>query len=201
MALHNGATLHSQRHRSAEADDGNLLEKALLDKVNERCDHIQLDFEEKIKQLEAQFAKAELDFDQSRNELNELNSMEKEYLNQGIQTEMNIHDMDKVEKDLVDTKEQAEEWKYKAEGLQDFVNQTKRIIWDTPFIPVNAICRQLPTTTEDADEEDDDDICDYHRERIEKYKLKLERDRELYRNDNNATLNRMSNWSQSIKHH
>lgn len=149
--------------------------------------------------MEAQFAKAELDFDQSRNELNELNSMEKHYLNQGIQTELNIHDMDKVEKDLIETKEQAAEWKYKAEGLQEFVNQTKTIIWDTPFIPVNAICRQLPTTTEDDDEEDDD-ICDYHRERIEKYKLKVHKERELYRDDNNATLNKMSNWSQSIKY-
>lgn len=49
LALHNGATLHSQRLLPAEADDENLLEKALLDKVNERCDNIQLDFEEKIK--------------------------------------------------------------------------------------------------------------------------------------------------------
>lgn len=51
LALHNGVELKSQRHRRAEADDENenVLEKALLDKVNERFDNIQLDFEEKIK--------------------------------------------------------------------------------------------------------------------------------------------------------
>lgn len=126
--------------------------------------------------------------------------MEKEYITQGVQTELHVHDIDKVEKDLIQSKEQTEEWKYKAEGLQEFVNQTKRIIWDTPFIPVNAICRQLPTTADYIEDDDDLDICDYHRERIEKYKIKQDKERELYRDDNNATLNRMSNWSHSIKH-
>jgi hypothetical protein len=116
--------------------------------------------------------------------------MEKEYLNQGIQTELCAKDINHMESEL-------SEWKSKAEGLKEFVDQSKKIIWDTSFIPINSICRQLPTQESD----DDEDICDYHRDKIEKYKLKSDKERNLYLNDNNATLNRISNWSNTIKHY
>lgn len=127
--------------------------------------------------MEAQFTKAEQNFNSSRNEIEELSCMEKEYLNQGVQTELRLQDLKQKEKESL-----------KVQGLQDFTEKTRQIIWDTPFIPIHSICRQLPTTVE----EDDEDICSYHRERIEKYKLKLEKERNSYFYDNNATLNRLS---------
>lgn len=52
LALHNDAILSSHRYqiqKKTKVEEEKLLEKALLEKVNERCDDIQLDFEEKIK--------------------------------------------------------------------------------------------------------------------------------------------------------
>lgn len=102
--------------------------------------------------------------------------MEKEYLTQGVQTDMH-------HQDVVNGKE-----------LEDFVNQTKKIIWDTPFIPIESICRQLPT-------KQDENICEYHRNRIEKLEFIAAKEKKLLSNDNNATLNRISNWSKTIYHH
>lgn len=96
--------------------------------------------------------------------------MEKEYINQGIQTELKSRDI-------------------------DFMDKAKKIIWDTPFIPMNAICRQLPTLDHEEEE-----TCDYHLDKIEKYKLTLEKEKKLYRNDTEATLERISHWSNTIKY-
>lgn len=128
-----------------------------------------------------------MEFNQTRCDIEELNAMEKEYLNQGIQTEL-------VAKDVQD----GQVWKQKAEELEDFVNQTRKIIWDTSFVPLNAVCRQLPTKHND---DDDEDICDYHRKKIEKLGLKSERERQLFFNDDKATLQRISNWSKTLQHH
>lgn len=128
-----------------------------------------------------------MNFSQTRFDIEELNSMEKEYMDHGIQTELDSNDIDN-----------GEEWKRKAEGLQDFVNQTRKIIWDTSFIPLNAVCRQLPTK---QDDDNDDDICDYHRKKIEKLGIKSEKERQLYSSDDKVTLNRISNWSKVLQHH
>lgn len=88
---------------------------------------------------------------------------------------------------------EVKEWKGNYEEMQQFMNQTKKIIWDTPFIPIQSICRQLPTSL------DEEKICDYHCQRIEALKLRSEKDKALYKRDNQATLNRMSYWANTIK--
>lgn len=128
-----------------------------------------------------------MDINQTRCDIEELNAMEKEYMNQGIQTELGSKDI-----------QNGEKWKQKAEELQDFVNHTRNIVWDTSFIPLDGLCRQLPTK---VDHEDDKDICDYHREKIEALGKKSEKERQVYFNDDRATLQRISNWSKSLQHH
>jgi hypothetical protein len=76
--------------------------------------------------------------------------------------------------------------------IDDFATQAKKIVWDTPFIPLDSICRQLPTAVHLDDIEDDEDICDYHRQRYEKIKLKSEQEKQRYQNDHHATLNRLA---------
>ncbi|KAI8091887.1 hypothetical protein BDF21DRAFT_410446 [Thamnidium elegans] len=152
------------------------IEQLLLDRVDEQCKTMKHEFDEKISKLEEQFAKAEKEYNQSRFDIEELHSMEKEYFTQGVQTEL-------TNQDVVNGKE-----------LQDFVNQTKKVIWDTPFIPIESICRQLPTKQED-------DVCEYHRKRIEKLELIAAKEKKLHSNDNDATLNMISKWSKTIYHH
>ncbi|KAI7889070.1 uncharacterized protein EV154DRAFT_394214, partial [Mucor mucedo] len=65
----------------------------LLERVDERCKNITQEFDDKITKLETQFAKAELEFSQTRCDIEELNAMEKEYLNQGIQTDLVAKDI------------------------------------------------------------------------------------------------------------
>lgn len=92
-------------------------------------------------------------------------------------------------------KDQVSTWKMKADQLDvvdEFATQTKKIVWDTPFIPLTSICRQLPTAVHLDDIEDDKDVCDYHRQRYEKAKLKSEQEKKMYQSDHHATLNRLS---------
>jgi hypothetical protein len=51
-----------------------------------------------IQQLEEQLTKAEQDYNQTRCEIEELSCMEKEYVNQGIQTELGNEDLRNLEK-------------------------------------------------------------------------------------------------------
>ncbi|KAI9275090.1 hypothetical protein EDC94DRAFT_579538 [Helicostylum pulchrum] len=153
------------------------IEQSLFDRVDEQCKTMKQEFDEKISKLEEQFAKAEEEYNQSRFDIEELHSMEKEYLAQGVQTELS-------NQDILNGKE-----------LQDFANETKKIIWDTHFIPIESICRQLPT------KQDNDDVCEYHRKRIEKLELAAAKEKKLHSNDNDATLNMISKWSKTIYHH
>lgn len=115
--------------------------------------------------------------------------MEKEYLSQGTQTDLNLSQLNHLQQESNKTKELAE-----------FVQKTREIIWDTPFLPLDQICRQLPTAVNiQEDLQGDEDVCDYHRERIEKFKQKAEKKKKVYFQDNNATLDQMSNWSKAIK--
>lgn len=92
-------------------------------------------------------------------------------------------------------KDKVSTWKLKADQfavVDEFATQAKKIVWDAPFLPLNSICRQLPTAVHLDDIENDEDICDYHRHRFEKIKLKTEQEKQLYQNDHHATLNRLS---------
>ena len=147
--------------------------------------------------MEAQFAQTEQDVNQSKDAIKELQNMEKEYINQGIQTEIQYRHISTMEQEVMQSRQEMDTWKNKAHELESFVNKAKEIIWDTPFIPAHAICRQLPTIDSD---DDDEDICEYHKQRIEKYRLKSDHEKQLYANDRNATLKRISTWTETIKY-
>ncbi|KAL9538997.1 hypothetical protein MBANPS3_010532 [Mucor bainieri] len=176
----------------------------IMERVDEKCKNIQLEFDEKIKasvwQLEAQLTKAEQDYSQTRTDIEAMNLMEKEYMDQGIQTDIQHKDVEQlkqVESTLQDLslnpkefKAQVHQWKADAEQY----THTRKIIWDTPFVPVEAICRQLPTAVHLQDIENDDDICEYHRDRYYKVKNRMHREKkEGNQQDYHATLTRLSN--------
>lgn len=71
-------------------------------------------------------------------------------------------------------------------------------LFGTRLLSLNAVCRQLLTK---QDDDNDDDICDYHRKKIEKLGIKSEKERQLYSSDDKVTLNRISNWSKALQHH
>ncbi|RCH89928.1 hypothetical protein CU098_000426, partial [Rhizopus stolonifer] len=82
----------------------------------------------------------------------------------------------------LELKKEATTWKNKLDHIMD---QTRQLVWDTPHIPYNQICRQLPTPP------DDNDICDYHRKRYETATRVFEKEKALYQHDHQATLNRL----------
>lgn len=191
--------------------------KRLLDRVDERCELLKKEFESRMKRLEEQLTKTEQEFSQSRCDIEELHSMEKEYINQGIQTDLRCEDIEKIQvkikafikvqiftffslfaQEVAETMNstspnEIKEWKENYGNMEQFTNQAKRLIWDTPFIPVHSICRQLPTHV------NEEDVCDYHRQRIEVLKLKSEKEKSLYQKDNQATLDKISHWAGAIK--
>ncbi|CAO3658895.1 unnamed protein product [Rhizopus stolonifer] len=71
--------------------------KRLLDRVDERCELLKKEFETRMKRLEEQLTKTEQEFSQSRCDIEELQSMEKEYINQGIQTDLRCEDIEKIQ--------------------------------------------------------------------------------------------------------
>jgi len=149
--------------------------------------------------LEAQLTKAEQDYNQSRTDIEAIDLMEKEYLDQGIQTDIqnkDVEQLQQVESTLQDLslnpkefKDQVQQWKADAEQY----THTRNIIWDAPFVPVDSICRQLPTAVHLEDIENDENICEYHRDRYYKVKNRLHREKEANRHDYHATLTRLSN--------
>ncbi|EIE84529.1 hypothetical protein RO3G_09239 [Rhizopus delemar RA 99-880] len=71
--------------------------KRLLECVEERCELLKREFEARMKHLEEQFTKTEQEFSQSRCDIEELQSLEKEYINQGIQTDLRCEDINEIE--------------------------------------------------------------------------------------------------------
>lgn len=90
--------------------------------------------------------------------------------------------------------EKVSKWKANSKKLKDaehFVEATKKIVWDKPFVPLDQICRQLPTAVNLDDIEEDQDICEFHREKYEKAMNKSRQEKELCQ-DSQATLTRLS---------
>ncbi|ORE07848.1 hypothetical protein BCV72DRAFT_249160 [Rhizopus microsporus var. microsporus] len=71
--------------------------KMLLQRVEERCELIKQEFETRMKNLEEQITKTEQGFSQSRCDIEELQSLEREYINKGIQTDLKCDDVQKLE--------------------------------------------------------------------------------------------------------
>ncbi|KAL7320950.1 hypothetical protein PS15m_000780 [Mucor circinelloides] len=198
LAIHNSEIPPQQAIYPPTVEDDNETE-LIMERVDEKCRNIQIEFDEKIKQLEAQLAKAEQDYSQSRTDIEAIDLMEKEYLDQGIQTDIqnkDVEQLQQVESALQDLtlnpkkfKDQVQQWKADAEQY----TYTRNIIWDAPFVPVDSICRQLPTAVHLEDIENDEDICEYHRDRYYKVKNRLHREKEANRHDYHATLTRLSN--------
>ncbi|CAO3691686.1 unnamed protein product [Rhizopus microsporus] len=170
-------------------DEEEEEEGKILQRVEERCELLKQEFEARMKNLEEQITKTEQGFSQSRCDIEELQSLEREYVNQGIQTDLKCDDVQKLEEAVDRTKELESE----HETMQQFVDQTKKIVWDTPYIPISSICRQIPTSI------NEDDICDYHRQRIEALKLKSEKEKALHKKDNQSTLNKLMTLTNSVK--
>ncbi|CEP13457.1 hypothetical protein [Parasitella parasitica] len=151
------------------------------------------------RRLEEQFTKAEQDYSQSRNDIEELSLMEKQYIDQGIQTDIlnrDVEQLQQMENTLHDLslnpkefRDQVNQWKQDAEQY----TQARKIIWDSPFVPVDSICRQLPTAVHLEDIENDQDICELHLDRYYKVKNRLAREKESNQQDYHATLARLSN--------
>ncbi|KAI9272029.1 hypothetical protein BY458DRAFT_489724 [Sporodiniella umbellata] len=195
LARHNSMYTHISD--SKEQDEEEDEEKRLLSRVDERCKSLKKEFEKRMKQLEDQLLKTEQGFSQSRSDIEELQSLEKEYINQGIQTDIRYEDMEKIQKvaDVVDSASLSDikEWKNNYGHLQNFVEQTKKLIWETPFIPIQSICRQIPTPFVE------EDVCEYHRQRINAIQLRSEKTKTLYRSDNQSTLDKINHWANAIK--
>ncbi|OBZ90913.1 hypothetical protein A0J61_01056 [Choanephora cucurbitarum] len=156
----------------------------------EKMEQMKLAFEEKIKRLEAQLEETEQDLSQSRCDIEELDQLERQY-DQSIQTDMVSQEIDRLQQKedrmvqlSLDLRDESNEWKSK---YQQVVDQTKQLVWDTPFIPYpSSVCRQLPVYSED-----DEDICDYHRERYHKAKAAFEHEKGLHQDNHQMTLNRL----------
>lgn len=143
--------------------------------------------------------RAEQDYSQSRTDIEAIHLMEKEYMDQGIQTDIqkkDVEQLQQVESTLQDLslnpkafRDQVHQWKTDAEQY----THTRKIIWDAPFVPVDYICRQLPTAVHLQDIENDDDVCEYHRDRYYTVKNRLHREKEANQQDYHATLSRLSN--------
>ncbi|KAK4517636.1 Transcription factor [Mucor velutinosus] len=198
LAIHNNEIPPQQTIYPPTIVDDNDTE-LIMERVDEKCRSIQLEFDEKIKQLEAQLTKAEQDYSQSRTDIEAIHLMEKEYMDEGIQTDIqnkDVEQLQQLESALQDLslnpkefKDQVQQWKADAE---QYVH-TRKIIWDAPFVPVDSICRQLPTAVHLQDIEDDDDICEYHRDRYYKVKNRLHREKDAHQQNYHATLTRLSN--------
>ncbi|GAN06603.1 hypothetical protein MAM1_0129c06090 [Mucor ambiguus] len=199
LAIHNNEIPPHQAIYPPTIEDDNDTE-LIMERVDEKCRNIQLEFDEKIKaSVLAQLTKAEQDYSQSRTDIEAINLMEKEYMDQGIQTDIqnkDVEQLQQVESTLQDLslnpeefKAQVHQWKSDAEQY----THTRKIIWDAPFVPVDSICRQLPTAVHLQDIENDDDICEYHRDRYYKVKKRLHCEKEAKQQDYHATLKRLSN--------
>ncbi|KAF1807684.1 hypothetical protein V8B55DRAFT_1467871 [Mucor lusitanicus] len=199
LAIHNNEIPPQQTIYPPTAMEDDNDTELIMERVDEKCRNIQLEFDEKIKQLEAQMTKAEQDYSQSRTDIEAIHLMEKEYMDQGIQTDLQNKDVDQLQqvegtlKGLSLSpkafKAQVHQWKADAEQY----THTRKIIWDAPFVPVDSICRQLPTAVHLQDIENDDDICEYHRDRYYKVKDRANREKEANQQDYHATLMRLSN--------
>ena len=142
--------------------------------------------------------KTEQDYNQSRTDIEELNLMEKEYIDQGIQTDISKKDVEQLQQmentlqnlslNPKEFKDQVNQWKSDSEQY----TQTRKIIWDAPFVPVGSICRQLPTAVHLQDIEGDTDICEYHLDRYYKVKNRFSHEKGTNQNDYRATLTRLS---------
>ncbi|KAI8996755.1 hypothetical protein BDB01DRAFT_788 [Pilobolus umbonatus] len=186
-------------------DENSSIEENILKRVDERCHSIKLEFDEKIKLLEEQFARTEEKIKESRCDIEELHSIEKEYINNGVQTDLLSSDIQKmtcVEEVMEDLnipdpstfKDTIIQWKKKAEKyskMEEYVNNTKNIIWNTPMISIQSMCRQLPTDYA----VETDKLCEYHLNRYQKLRFESV-DME---HDNKATLERLSTWSNTLK--
>ncbi|KAI8642842.1 hypothetical protein BD408DRAFT_416022 [Parasitella parasitica] len=178
-----------------DKDDTDLI----MERVDEKYRNIQLEFDEKFKRLEEQLAKAEQDYSQSRNDIEELSLMEKQYIDQGMQTDILNRDVEQLQRmetmlhDLSlnpkEFKDQVNRWKEDAKQY----TEARKIIWDTSFVPVESVCRQLPTAVHLQDIENDQDICELHLDRYYKVKNRLSREKESSQQDYHATLARLSN--------
>ncbi|CAO3691689.1 unnamed protein product [Rhizopus microsporus] len=69
-------------------DEEEEEEGKILQRVEERCELLKQEFEARMKNLEEQITKTEQGFSQSRCDIEELQSLEREYVNQGIQTDL-----------------------------------------------------------------------------------------------------------------
>lgn len=120
-------------------------------------------------------------------------------MDQGIQTDIlnkDVEQLQQMESTLhnlslnpKEFKDQVNQWKLDAEQY----TQTRKIIWDAPFVPVESICRQLPTAVHLQDIENDADICEYHLDRYYKVKNRSNHEKDTNQNDYHATLTRLSN--------
>lgn len=96
LARHN--SLYEESFFTNEEEEGDNEEgKMLLQRVEERCELLKQEFETRMKNLEEQITKTEQGFSQSRCDIEELQSLEREYINQGIQTDLKCDDVQKLE--------------------------------------------------------------------------------------------------------
>lgn len=103
--------------------------------------------------------------------------------------------MTKLSLDPSQITEKVPKWKADSEKLKDaeqLIESTRKIVWDQPFVPLDRICRQLPTAVNLDGIEEDEDICDFHREKYLKAVKKSMQDKELYQHHPSATINRLS---------
>ena len=78
-------------------DEEEEEEGKILQRVEERCELLKQEFEARMKNLEEQITKTDQGFSQSRCDIEELQSLEREYVNQGIQTDLKCDDVQKLE--------------------------------------------------------------------------------------------------------
>ncbi|KAI8390229.1 hypothetical protein BD560DRAFT_442784 [Blakeslea trispora] len=106
--------------------------------------------------------------------------------NQSVQTNIAKQSNQSVQTAMV--KQEIERLQSKEEEYKAIIDQTNQLVWDTPFIPYpSSLCRQLPVYHDD----DDKDLCDYHRERYHKAKVTFEQEKQLYPDNHQVTLNRL----------
>ncbi|KAL0094408.1 hypothetical protein F4703DRAFT_1818278 [Phycomyces blakesleeanus] len=200
----------------------NALQQSLLQTIEERCTSMETAMNERVRLLEQRYRTIR-PISETKHSRPVTKGVQVEL--QPVLTSREIEERDErdMKADMLDTlmaeldindlrtfQQSVHAWRARSRLLTEvrcFVDGVEKVIWNTPYVPLSSICHIGHEDNRQVGLVEDEMMCESHRVRYERALLDAERDkanaleRPPYTRERlDATFDRLTRWSHSVRH-